>query len=112
MKITITPDEASQIVLQHFARHNSSASNIEIEWSVPETKPSETKPCEMAAWARARARADQNRSEWISCIKSLRHEIPGLGLADAKTAIEISHSRVVGFFSRNGTLTGIYSITR
>lgn len=112
MKIILTTSEVVEILLRHFPGQNLSATDIEIESPIFETKPCETKVCEMAAWARARARADQNRSEWISCVRSLHREIPGLSLADAKTAIEISHQRVVGFFSRNGTLTGIYSITR
>lgn len=117
MKIILTTSEVVEILLRHFPGQNLSATDIEIESPVFETKPCETKPCEtkvceMAAWARARARADNYGSERISCIKWLRDEIPGLSLSDAKTAIEISHQRVVGFFSRNGTLTGIFSITR
>lgn len=107
MKIILTTSEVVEIILRHFPGQNLSATDIEIESPVFETKPCETKVCEMAAWARARALADNDFSKRVSCIYRLRNEIPGLSLSDAKTAIEISHQRVVGFFSRNGTLTGI-----
>ncbi len=117
MKIILTVSEVVKIILQHFPGQNLSATDIEIESPVFETKPCETKPCEtkvceMAAWARARALVDNYPSERVSCIKQLRDEIPGMSLSDAKTAIEISHQKVVRFFSRNGTLIGIFSITR
>lgn len=113
MKIILTTSEVVEIILRHFAGQNLSATDIEIESPVFETKPCETKVCEMAAWARARAFKNENKMEnWIPSIKQLRAEIPGLSLADAKTAMDLSYETVLSHFSNKGTLTGIFDTFR
>jgi hypothetical protein len=61
MKIILTPSEAGNIILKHFAEQNLSATDIEIQMPF-DSKP---KPCEMAAWPRGRVRVHSGiKTRW------------------------------------------------
>lgn len=96
MKLTITKSELLSLV----------QNNINNQITEVAVVGEKCKHDHFNIWRHHKMRLLSDNSNKIDLIKSLREQIPGLGLADAKYAIEAEAKQIKDFLAAKKTLIG------